>query len=114
MSRKALIRSSIGALLLLTAVAFAPAAEAGCEWGHIITTTYYAWYDNTGTDPSWYACYQPAVGPQLPPEAYRWDAIGGVTYNECEDSWDSWGDTTTCTGPDHQEQTSTRCGLICI
>jgi hypothetical protein len=114
MSTKALARLTLGLSLLVTTITLAPVAEAGCETRRTVVITYYAWHDNTGNYPGWYSCTDPnLVGPQLPPSFYRWDAIGGETYNDCAETYEAWGDITSCTGPENTEVRSWVCGQVC-
>ncbi len=110
MSRKALIRLSLSLTLLCAAIAVPASLEAACERGHSYVTTYYAYVDNSY--PSWYACTIPAISPYCP-QCYTWTAIGGISYSECTDTWDSWGDTTTCTGEANRTDSAQFCGMVC-
>jgi hypothetical protein len=103
MARRVLIRLFLSLTLLVAAIAYMPSAEAACEYGYEITTTYYAWVDPSG----WKSCTFVVVSPNV----LSWEAIGGTTFNECYGTESSWGDTTSC--PENYEQTAYRCGLVC-
>ena len=107
MSRKALLCHTLPILLLAIALlALAVPAEAGCEYARTVRTTYYAYFDPSG----WQTCHIPAISPQVP---YTRQAIGEEVFSECDSSYSSWGDTTTCTDPENVEVRSHVCGLIC-
>ena len=111
MAKKTLVRLTMILMLPVALIALASPAKAGCEYGYLITTTYYGWpvcdgsYLCAGTTNQ---CTQPLVGPQI-----NWEEIGGTRYSECNDSFESWGDTTSCTGPENTQVDYQRCGLIC-
>lgn len=102
MSNKVLSRLLLSLLLLTLTITAPSPVEAACEYGHTIRTTYYGWV--AGND---VLCSNPMISPQV----YTRQVIGEITYSECTDTWDSWGDTTTC--PNNWDQTGSRCGLIC-
>lgn len=106
---KSLIRLSLSVLLLAAAIATAPPAEAGCENQRTRITTFYAYVDVQ--NPNKYWCTMPIVGPSCP-TCYSWEPIGEIVESDC-DGYSSWGDTTTCTGPDNVEHSSYICGVIC-
>ena len=105
MSRKALLPLAL-LLLVPGLLALASPAEAGCEYAHTVRTTYYAFFDPS----RWQTCTIPQVSPVIP---YTREAIGEEVFSECDDSYSSWGDTTTCTGEENVEVHSSVCGLIC-
>ena len=82
-------------------------AEAACFYPRSVETTYYAWIDNT--DPTWYSCTDVIISPCC---SLHWGPIGG-TYRDCDGNLSSWGDTTTCTGPDNTVRNVELCDPIC-
>lgn len=105
MSKQSVVRLSLCLIFCLAAMWISSAEAAFC--GREVTTTYYAWIDDT--DPSRYWCSQPIISPFIPVDEYaHWGPIGG-TDRDCEGNSSSWGDTTTCTGTANREIQSAPC-----
>lgn len=85
-------------------------AQAVCFYPRTVTTTYYAFVDDT---PAYagtlWACSEIIISPMHP---HHWDVIGQTT-RDCDGNIYSWGDTTSCTGPNNTVTTSERCAQVC-
>jgi hypothetical protein len=104
MAKTTVVRLSRILILTVALCTLAIPARAGCEYGYVYTTTYYGWPLVDGTN----QCTAPIVSPQPPRQE-----IGGTRYSDCDGSFTTWGDITSCTGPDNTVETAYRCGLIC-
>ena len=87
-----------------------PQAQAGCFHPHSVTTTYYAFVDDSpGWEGTLWACSEVIISPMHP---HHWDVIGETT-RDCDGNYSSWGDTTSCTGSANKVVTSESCPLVC-
>jgi len=102
MSRKIFVRLSLSMTLLAFAITFTPSAEAGCWYGRTITRTYYVYTYNDIE----YICEGYVVAP--PPHQM---VIGESVSSDCDSSFYSWGDTTSC--PNLYHETIETCGPVC-
>lgn len=107
--RKSLIRLFLSVLLLASAVATTPSAEAGCENQRTRITTFYAYVSVSNPNQFW--CYYPIVSPPCP-SCYSWQPIGEIVSSDCEGN-SSWGNTTACTDANNVTYSSYVCGVIC-
>ena len=100
------------ALLTLLSVAFAthPKAEAACFYPRAVTTTYYGMIDDApGWEGTLWYCHEVIISPMHP---HHWGVIG-ERIRDCDGNITTWGDTTSCTGPDNTETSSELCPLVC-